>query len=207
MPKHRIKKAKVVLKLSELTFLQMIDFSKHVISSMSGNAYFPAPLPALNTISTNIANLDAAVMLANTRTPSATADKHAKRKLLHDSMTSLGFYVEAIANQDPANALTIITSAGMTPKKDLPPKPSGFRLVLTGVPGEVKLLTDWVRLAGYKWEYTTTPEDETSWIETDSMKRELLLSGLTTGLRYYFRVAVILHTCGPYSQVINTIVL
>jgi len=208
MPKQAILKMKVALKMSPMTILQLIDFSKHVINCMTSNAYFPSPSPSLASISAHIYNLEAAVAASHHGPPTATANKLAKRVLLHEAMTVLGAYVERIANQDPPNAVTIITSAGMEVKRALPAKPSGFRLKLTGVPGEVLLMTDRVRSAGYKWEYTTTPDVQESWqVYLENVNREVLVKGLTSATRYYFRVAVIGHRIGPWSQVINTVVL
>jgi hypothetical protein len=202
-----VKKVKVSLKMSKMTFLQLTDFSNHVLASMTGNPHFAAPSPALTAISSDIAGLQAAIVAAKPSTPTATADKHAKRKVLYDAMTHLGAYVEGIANLDPPNAITIITSAGMEVKSPGKPRPAGFRLQLTGKPGEVKLLTTHVAASAYKWQYTTTPADNASWITSETSIAKLLLSGLTSAAHYYFRVAVIGHTTGAWSNVISTVVL
>jgi hypothetical protein len=202
----KVKKVKTSLKLSKMTFLQLVDFAKHVVASMTGNAHFVAPLPLLATISTAIASLEAAIVASKPSTPTATADKHAKRKVLYDAMTHLGAYVEGIANMDPPNAVTIVTSAGMEVKLPGKPRPAGFRLQLTGKPGEVRLLTTSVKAAAYKWQYTPTPTDINSWVTVESSLAKLLLTGLTSVTRYYFRVAVIGHTTGAWSTVINAVI-
>jgi hypothetical protein len=207
MPKQRTPKVKVALKMTPMSFLQLLDFSNHVVKCMTGNGYFLNPTPSLATISSNVSNLAVLVAVAYHSPPTGTADRYAKRKILQDSMTALGAYVESVANLDPPNAVTIITSAGMEVKQALPVKPSGFRLKLTGVPGEVLLMTTRVRSAAYKWAYTTTPDDAASWICIENVNREILLKGLKSGQVYCFRVSVIQHRAGPWSQVIKTMVL
>ena len=208
MPRIRTVKIKVALKMTPMTILQLIEFSNHVVLSMTGNSNFALPVPSLAAVSNAIASVEAAVADAHRGSATATSDKLAKRKLLQDLMTSLGAYVESVANLDPPNAITIIRSAGMEVKQALPPKPNGFRLKLTGKPGEVLLMTTRVRSSAYKWEYTTTPDVDSSWlVYVENMNREILLKGLQSGLRYYFRVAVIQDKAGPWSQVISTIVL
>jgi hypothetical protein len=208
MPKQAILKVKVALKMSPMTDLQLIDFSKHVVDSMTANPHFPAPFPSLADLTTLILDFESAFAVAYNGPPTTTAHKLVKRQLLHGAMTLIGAYVEGIANLDPPNALKIVFSAGMEVRSALPPKASGFRLKLTGNPGEVVLMTDRVRSAAYKWEYTTTPDDPASWlVYLENMKREVLLKGLNSATRYYFRVAVILHGSGPWSRVIDTVIL
>ncbi len=204
----KVRKAKVALKLSSMNVLEMIQFSKHVIVSMTGNAYFPSPSPSLALISSNTADLEAAHNAVRKGWTATTEDKLTKRKTLHNALTQLGAYVEGTANLDPQNAVAIIQSSGMEVKSDAPPKPAGFRLQLTGLPGQVKLMTTRVRYAVYKWQYTTTPNDVASWLTYfENNNRQIVVSNLVSGQRYYFRVAVVKHGVGPWSVVLDTIVL
>lgn len=193
--------------MSKMTFLQLVDYSNHVVTSMTGNVHFASPSPSLAAVGASITSLQAAIIASKPSTPTATADKHAKRKALVDLMTHLGAYVEGIANMDPPNAITIITSAGMEVKAPGKPRAAGFRLQLTGKPGEVRLLTGSVSGAAYKWQYTSTPADNLSWITQETSITKLLITGLSSGTRYSFRVAVIGHTTGAWSTVLNTVVL
>ncbi len=203
----KVKAVKVALKMSKMTFLQLADFAKHVVGSMTGNANFTAPLPTMATMNANIASLEAAIAASKPSTPTKTADKHAKKKVLYDAMNQLGAYVAGVANLDPPNAITIITSAGMVEKAAPKPKASGFRLLLSKTPGEVTLYTASVKNAAYKWQYTTTPAVDASWITVEGKLSKYLITGLTSGSRYYFRVAVITHTTGPWSNQISSMIL
>jgi hypothetical protein len=206
MKKPKVKKVTVAMRMGKLTILQLIYFAKHVIASMTNNPHFSSPSPSLASMSTNIQNLEAAVAAAKYGPPTATEDMHAKKKVLYDAMKQMGAYVEGIANLDPPNAAAIATSAGVGLKNDPKPRASGFRLTLTGVPGQVKLYALSVKAASYKWEYTLTPADASSWISLDTNVAKLLITGLTSGQRYSFRVAAVLKTLQPWSQVISTLV-
>jgi hypothetical protein len=203
----KVKAVKVALKMSKMTFLQLADFASHVVSSMTANAHFTAPLPTMATMNANIASLTAAIAAAKPTTPAATADKHAKKKVLYDAMNQLGAYVAGVANLDPPNAATIIASAGMVEKAAAKPKASGFRLVLSTTPGDVTLYTTSVKNAAYKWQYTLTPAVDASWITVEGTLAKYLITGLTSASRYYFRVAVITHITGPWSNQITTVML
>jgi hypothetical protein len=206
MTKPKVKKVTVAMRMSRMTVLLLIDFAKHVVSSMTNNAYFTTPTPTLASITTNVQSLEAAVAVSKHGPPAATEDVHTKKKVLYDAMKHLGAYVEGVANLDPPNAATIAKSAGVGLKSDPKPRVTGFRLLLTGVPGQVKLFTLSVKNASYRWEYTLTPADANSWITLDSNVSKFLVTGLVSGQRYYFRVANVLKTLQPWSQVINTLV-
>ena len=163
-----------------------------------------SPSPTLATLNANIASLEAAIVASKPSTPTATADKHAKKKVLYDAMNTMGAYVAGVANLDPPNAVTIITSAGMVERAAVKPKASGFRLLLSSTPGNVTLYTTSVKNAAYKWQYTTTPAVDASWVTVEGTQAKYLITGLASGSRYYFRVAVITHITGPWSNLITT---
>ena len=89
MTRLKVKKVKVALNMSSMTLLELIDFSKKVLSAMTGNAYFSLPFPALNIIHANISDLES-VLSSSLYGPTATEFKLAKRKVLQNSMTQLG---------------------------------------------------------------------------------------------------------------------
>ncbi len=208
MVKQKVKKVTVAMRMNTLTPLLLAAFGKHVVSSMTGNVYFTTPSPTLAAINTAIASLEAAISVAKRGDTASTSDMHAKKKVLHDLLKLLGAYIEGVANLDPANAATIAKSSGAGIKNDPKPRPSGFRLQLPGLPGEVKLFTTAVKSAVYKWQYTTNPADPTTWVTyAEASIAHILVTGLTSGQRYYFRVAAITKAVGPWSTVINTVVM
>jgi hypothetical protein len=206
MTTQKVKKVIIALRMDRMTPLQLVDFSKQIVTAMTGNAYFASPSPTLASINSNIVSLEAAIAVTKRGIQATTADMHAKKKILHDALKNLGAYVEGIANLDPPNAITIARSAEMGIKNDPKPRPSGFRLQLTGIPGQVRLYTTSIKSGSYRWEYTLTPTDNASWISVENNLAKILITGLTSGQRYYFRAAAVERTLGPWSTIINTVV-
>jgi hypothetical protein len=207
MSETKVKRVRMSMHLCEMTYLELIDFSNQVVLHMTGNIHFPSPAPTLAAIQAAITDLDNLVTAPKPLSTSQTADKKAKRKLLHDLLTALAAYVAHIANQDPPNAITIAESSGI-PVAPPPKVPqNGFRVMANKIPGRAKLATTWVRNAAYHWEYTLTPADPASWKSYQGLYAKTTFTGLTSGLKYYFRVALIRKGIGPFSIVLSYVVL
>jgi hypothetical protein len=203
---QKVKKVLIAPRMGKMNPIQLVDFSKLVIASMTGNAYFASPSPSLASVNADTLALEVANAVVRRGILATTADMHVKKKILHDALKNLGAYVEGVANLDPVNALTIARSSSMGIKNDAKPRPSGFRLQLTGIPGQVRLYTNSIKSGAYKWEYTTTPADNASWIQLENNVAKILITGLTSAQRYYFRSAVVEKILGPWSNVINTVI-
>lgn len=202
----KVKKVKTSLKLAKKTVLQLIDYARHVVGLMTGNSHFTTPAPALATVGTDATNLENAQALVKHGTPALTADRNAKRVILHNELVNLAAYVEGIANMDPVNALTIAKSSGFDLKADPTPRQNGFRLKALTTAGQVELKTNSVPRSSYIWQYTATPNDEASWKAQQGNLAKMIITGLISGQRVYFRVAVVGKTQGPWSNVLSTIV-
>ena len=154
---------------------------------MTGNLNFPTPSPTLLVINADVTNLTAAQSAAAGGGKPLTAAMHTQEQILVRDLNALASYVEVIANNNPSSAVTIITGAGMDAKADGSHGPTQFHAELTGVAGEVKLRTAFVREVIYHWQMST---DGTNFSEIGvSRKGSFLKDGLTLGTKYYFRVA------------------
>lgn len=204
-----MKKVVVVLKLAKLPIPQKIAKARSIVTSMTGNASFTTPSPTLAVITTNINNLEAAYIAAASGGTDDTANMHNKEFLLEVSLKSLAAYVEGIANTNLITAETVALSSGMDVKSPASYSPRGFSVKPTDNPGEVKLSTKYADRSTYIWQMTHDPSVESSWITIgQATQASFVKGGLTSGSRYYFRVA----TVGkdgqePWSNVLNTIVL
>jgi hypothetical protein len=123
-------------------------------------------------------------------------------------LKGLAGYVETAANADPPNAENIINSSGMPVKKTPVIQPKIFTAVAMKTPGIVRLNSKATPRASYVYEMTTDPATPASWsniyiggiVKFDK-------TGLTTGTRYYFRVAVSLKgILGAWSHTLSVIV-
>ncbi len=203
--KVKVQKVLVALGLSKLTVPELIANTKLYVQNMTGNVNFPTPTPTLATVSAQLAKLETAYTLSQTRVKGAVADMHTEQKALHIILKSLATYVEGIANATPDQAVGIVESSGMPIKKPSVHAPKTFVVKLTTTPGEVELNTKAVKKAIYTYAMTTDPNTTTSWVNiivNNDVKNTH--GGLSSGTRYYFRVATTVKGIqSPWSPVIN----
>ena len=183
-------KAVVALGLSKLSVPQKIEFSRFLVTSITGNANFTTPMPALTVITGNISALETAYITAKGGGKDETAAMRAKGLVLDLSLKLLGSYVEGIANANPANAEAIILSAGINLKRQAATRPNGFRVVSGELAGQIQLRTDYDSRKMFTFAMTQTPADEATWqVIHTSTKSQHLVTGLESGIRYYFKYA------------------
>ncbi len=204
-----MKKVVVVLKLAKMPIPQKVAKARFIVTSMTGNASFTTPSPTLAVITTNINTLEAAYITASGGGVDDTASMHSKEFLLELSLKSLAAYVEGIANANPITAEAVVLSSGMELKSPSVHQSKEFNVKPTGDPGEVKLSTKYVDRSSYIWQMTTDPAAESGWATIgQATQASLIKTGLTSGSRYYFRVATVgKEGLEPWSNTVNTIVL
>jgi hypothetical protein len=203
--KLKVRKKKVALLISKLTTPQLIANARHIVLSMTGNALFPSPVPALPGIDAEATALETAYGVSLTRAKGSSDKMHTERKMLSASLVSLANYVESVANANPDNTSHIISSAGMTEKKPSVRVPKGFTVKAGKDPGTAKISAQAIKRGIYVYEMTTDPATANSWamIYTGNTVK-YLKTGLSSGTRYYFRYAVITAGVqGNWSPVVN----
>ena len=179
----------IVLKLPKPVPAYIIA-ATNIVDAMTANPKtFPAPSPALATVSTHIADLATKESAAKSRASGATADRDAAVKVLLVDLKSLRAYVETIANGDPGNAASIAKDAGMSvrartthPKSDL-----AVKHVATG---EVKVVAKAIKGGkAHDWQYSL---DGKTWTDVpSSLQGNTTIKGLQVGVLTYFRHRVI----------------
>jgi hypothetical protein len=209
MSKPKVKKKSVALLTSKKTVLQVIADTEHYVQSMTGNTHFTTPSPTLASITTLVNALDAAYKTAESRAKGTVGLMHVALKTLTIALKALAIYVESIANADPDNASSIITSAGMVEKKFTPRAAKTFSVVQTKVSGSVTLNTKAVSRGTYIYQMSTDPTNPASWVTIFTGNTvKFTKTGLTAGVHTYFRGAVILKGVqGEYSPVLGLIVI
>lgn len=200
-----IRRIIAVLKLSKKV-AQAIQQARLIIQSMTGNANFPTPTPTLASVSTHIDALENAQLAALTRAQGTVEARNAALALVAEDLRDLTFYVQTIADANPANSEAIIESAGLAVKRISPRTPVEFEaknstisgtVLLKAKSGGVRSSHDWqVSINGNQW--TALPS---------TIQAKTTADGFTPGSRQYFRHRLVTKD-GPqaWSQTITLVI-
>ncbi len=226
-----MKNEKVSLRLSDRTVDNKIEFAISVVFNMTGNAFFPAPVPTLAQVNTAAQNLDNARTAALNGGVDKTALQNQLEAVLDNLMLRLANQVEGIANAaitTGGDAITIITSAGMDYRRPstpaaVPAAPVNVTATSTLTEGEIHTEWDVVHEAHvYVVETTTDPlvvgtGNRTAapapgvtlpaavvWTQVKILtQRKFTLTGLVSGTKYAVRIYCVgTHGESAYSNVV-----
>ncbi len=199
MPVLIVKRVKVSLELFRMSVSLLVTYASNIFTSMSPNLLFPLPPVTMLALQTAYLNLQMAAVAAATGGPEQTADMKAKREVLINLLTTLGHYVEDIANEpaNAADATVIILSAGMKTKAFTPRQKQVFKVLPGKLVGTVDMKAAAVKRGTHEWQYTLSPGEVGSWIALPpTTKAHSTIIGLTSGTQVYGRHRAVLKT-GP----------
>jgi hypothetical protein len=198
---------KVKLNFRSLTVPEKVARAQQIVAAMTGNSNFPTPNPTLAAVTTAVNDLqtaDADAQAARREARHLTGERDRKEDKLIQLITQLGAHVESVAGDDEAK----IMSAGLEMRSDRTTDtseataPETLTATTGNHEGEVELSWDAVRGArSYVVERTTDPQTA-PWTHAGvSPRSSLIIEGLESGKRYYFRVAAItLNGQSPWSN-------
>ena len=189
--------ARVRLNLRNLSVTDKIAKGRQIVAAMTNNANFTTPSPALAEVTGTIDDLEkanAAVQAARSEVATRVLAQDATEARMDQFLTQLSGYVESVAGKDD----TVITSAGMETKSSrstptIPSPPQGVSAIAGDHEGQIELFWKPIPNArSYTIEASVDPATPTSWthvgIATSASKT---INNLTTGKRYWFRVAAV----------------
>jgi hypothetical protein len=189
--------ARIRLNLRNLSITEKLAKGRQIVTAMTNNASFSTPTPPLSEVTARLDDLDkafASVQAARSELATRTSAMEAAEGRLNQALTQLAGYVESVAGKDD----TVITSAGMEIKAapsatTVPPAPDGVGATAGDHDGVIELFWKSVPNArSYVIESSTDPATATSWahvgIATSASKA---INNLTSGKRYWFRVAAV----------------
>jgi len=188
--------AKIRLNLGSLTVAEKITKAQQIVTGMTGNPNFPTPSPPLTSITTAVTELSGAdndAQAARQAAKEKTSIKTQKEDALDRLLTQVAGYVESIAGDNEQ----MILSAGMDMRatgvatSDPPPQLQALAAAEGSHEGELDLTWDPVPSAkSYVIERSGDPVTPTSWVHSGvSTRASFTAEGLTSGSRYWFRVA------------------
>jgi hypothetical protein len=189
--------ARIRLNLKKLSVTDKIAKGRQIVTAMTNNASFPNPHPPLTEVTTALDELTQAfdlVQSARSEVTTRVANQDNAEARVDQALTKLAGYVESVAGRDDA----LITGAGMETKASrssptLPSVPQALSASAGEHEGEINLLWKAVPNArSYTIEASQDPATANSWthvgIATSASK---VIANLTSGKRYWFRVAAV----------------
>jgi hypothetical protein len=188
---------RIRLNLSRLSIPEKLDLAKQIHGALTGNASFPTPTPSLAALSAAADNLQTAhdeAMAARQESKNKTAVQNQREDELDDTLTRLAGYVSSVSGSNEA----LVTSAGMNFEQPKTPSgaaatPQSFAATTGDSDGEIDL--SWNSVAGaqsYVVEQSLQAPPAASWTHVQTTtKSSHTVTGLTSGTRYYFRVAAV----------------
>src|SRR5579871_6041000 len=81
----------------------LITYARSVVTRMTGNPFFPVPVPTLAAVATATDELEVAEKAALSRVKGAVATRNEKRAVLLGLLKQLRAYVQGIAAADATN--------------------------------------------------------------------------------------------------------
>jgi hypothetical protein len=189
--------AKIKLNFRTLSIPEKISGARQIVTALTGNADFASPQPPLAEVTTTIDNLETAysdVLAARQEAKEKTSAQNQKEEDFDRALSRLASYVESASGGDE----TKIKSVGMDVRAtatsaqglDLP---ASLAATAGDHEGEIDLQWDKVpRAKSYVLQSSTDPPTSTSWQhQAVSTKSRITIEGLTSGTKYWFRVAAV----------------
>jgi hypothetical protein len=185
----------IKLQLTRMPVPQKAQFAQQIVTKMTSNPRFPDPTPALSGIQSTAGTLSSlynTAQQARLAAKAATAAQNESSAELDTLLSQLAAYVFNVVGDDE----TAVNSAGMQVRNPRTPSqplvaPSINDAIVGETSGSVKL--GWGRLRGaksYVIEHTADATGAGGWTNgTDITKASGIVTNLTPGTKYLFRVA------------------
>jgi hypothetical protein len=169
----------------------LLVLGNQVIKLMTGNTYFPTPIPTLALLQANLDFYEAAIAKTKNGTRQDIIDKNAARLAFEEVLRALAGCVQT---QSAGNAAAIISSGFdinkmATPSNPLYP-PTDISVEAGATRGSLFLSWNPVKNAhSYLVEYTEVPFTATTvWRNAACTKSSITISNLTRGCQYALHV-------------------
>ncbi|MEI7478632.1 MAG: hypothetical protein WCJ81_09485 [bacterium] len=198
-----MRKLKAIISFEKYKDLEVADIASHIILSMTNNASFPAPPVPLKTIQTALTAYNEALKKSYEGSKADTATKNLKRKDLQALLSTLGNYVNLVADGD----VVMLDNSGY-PISKIPetvgvlPPPAYLHVTDSDVKGQLHVAVSPVAKATvYVILYceAPAPEDNSKWQAKLLTRSTGTISGLKSTTRYVFKAAA----CSTASSELN----
>src|SRR5579864_8247547 len=119
---------------------ELLIVAQAIVDAMSGNAWFPAPVPSLAAVQAAIDKLAEAETAALSMTLGLKQARNAARAALVGLLHRVKAYVQGVADEHPDSSVSIIESAALTvaARSNKPKEP--FAIFRGAMSGSVRLV-------------------------------------------------------------------
>jgi hypothetical protein len=172
--------------LNRETDSQLIFSVRVIISSLTGNADYPAPSPSLPVMQAAADDFQSAIAAAADGGKALTSQKNQKRKALVVLVRALACYVQATCNGD----YTVLLRSGFPAHKSRAPigtltAPSKLRVFLGSLTGQLDAsVAPLFGALTYNWRLTTAAQPDVLVQTKQTSAASVTFSGLTPGVIY-----------------------
>ncbi len=171
----------------------LVVYASLILEKMSGNSYFPNPVPPLSEVATAADELREAEASAEIGGPADRRMRDAKRGDVIALLKLLRAWVEYVANKSPAAAIAMIESSGFDVKRSTHPRAKvPIRVVAEGPSGTVIIYVK-MPAKDARIHYQASADGGATWIDLAQLQHsKYRATGLTPGKTYLFRFLYIL---------------
>lgn len=185
----------------------LILYALNIVQRLTENKSLPNPSPSVAAVTAAIDDLKAAQTAAIARTKGAVATRNEKRTALVAVLQQLRAYIQSVADANPANAASIIESAGVAQRKTTTHAARVFAAKPGTVSGVAKVVAKpAARRASYEWEYST--DGGKTWVPAPpTMQAKTSVAGLVPGATVQFKYRAVTKTGpGDWSEAVSLLV-
>jgi hypothetical protein len=186
----------------------LIAFARRIVEAMTGNSWFPAPVPPLASIQAAVDTLAAAEADGRSMTRGLKEKRNAARSELVGLLNRLKAYVQGIADENPETAASIIESAAMSVAAQSSKAKPALAVYPGQVSGTVRLVAKAAaKAASYEWQMSLDGGD--TWTDLPkTLQARTTVSGLVPGKTVWLRMRATTRSgggdpCDPVSYVVQ----
>lgn len=190
--------SKISLNIRSLPIPEKVAKARTIITSLTDNPNFATPSPTLAVLTSATDDLETAAATVQTTKAQLKTDvsnQDDKEDFFDGVFSQLGGYVQSVAGDDETkiHSAGIDTKSAKGPTTSQPTLPQALTPTVSDHDGEIDLSWDPVPKAkSYIIEVSVDPPTQTSWQHGGvSTKSRFTVTGLTSGTRYWFRVAAV----------------
>jgi hypothetical protein len=190
---------KIKLNLRELSIPEKVSRARQIVTALTGNADFTTPHPALAEVTGSVDALETAYNEAQAARQEAKARTSAQNQKEEDAdriLSQLASYIDSVSGGDEIK----IRGAGLDVRASSGPSPAGGSTAPNGLEatagdydGQINLRWNKVEKArSYVIERSNDPPTSATWTQAVVVtKAQASVTGLTSGTKYWFRVAAV----------------